>query len=296
MATTPRSVTQSPTRQPPVLTLIGASRTLAGDVTPDTGAPVRWEGGGVEFEPLPCNVEFAPFQPGCGQMALTDRARPDPLAFDTINLWTGVRCSSRPGELEAGQARARQLLLIDQHRQLEHEFWTGDLHQSADPDMEGRWLAQDGVVTELSGAGQSSPLVYALAALQEALGSGSGAGVGCGRGMIHATVQTVSLWFSSQALRREGGLLLDVFDNIIVPGVGYDGSAPDGTVDGTGETAWAYATGIVDTRLAEIVTMAAHDPADNDVDAIAAREAIAYWDGCCHYGINVNLCDTACGG
>ncbi len=297
MAITPRSVTQSPTRQPPVLTLIGASRTLAGDVTPDTGAPVRWEGGGVEFEALPCNVEEVPYIPGCAAIDLNDDlARPNIEKSDTITLWKGVRCSSRPGELERGEARARQLLLIDQHRQLEHEFWTGDIHQAASPDLEGRWLAQDGVVEELSGSGQSSPLVYALAALQEALGSGSGGGTGCGRGMIHATLQTATLWLAASAIRREGLLLLDAFDNIIVPGVGYDGSSPSGAIDGTGETVWAYATGIVDTRLAEILTRSAHDPTDNDVDAIASREAIAYWDGCCHYGINVNLCDTACGG
>lgn len=297
MATTPRSTVQAPNRQPPALTLIGASRTLAGDVTPDTGAAVRWEGGGVEFEPLPCNVEEVPYVPGCVAIDLNDDlARPDIQKFDTITLWKGVRCSSRPGELERGEARARQLLLVDQHRQLEHEFWTGDIHQAASPDLEGRWLAQDGVVEELSGTGESSPLVYALAALQEALGSGSGGGTGCGRGMIHATLQTATLWYAATAIRREGLLLLDAFDNIIVPGVGYDGSSPTGDVDGTGETVWAYATGIVDTRLAEILTRSAHDPTDNDVDAIASREAIAYWDGCCHYGINVNLCDTACGG
>lgn len=292
MATTPRSTVQAPTRLPPVLTLIAASRTLAGDTTPDTGGPVRWEGGGVEFEPLPCNIEEVPYVPGCTALDLNnDLARPDIGKFDTYTLWKGVSCSARPGELDAAQARARALLLVDQHRQLEREFWTGDVHQAASPDLEGRWLAQDGEVEELS---QDAPLVYALAALQEALGSGSGSGVGCGRGMIHATVQTAALWFAANALRREGGLLLDVFDNIVVPGVGYDGSAPDGTVDATGETAWAYATGIVDTRLAEISTRGAHDPDNNDVIALASREAIAYWDGCCHYGANVNLCNTAC--
>lgn len=292
MATTPRSTVQSPSRQPPVLSLIGASRTLQGDVTPDTGAPVRWEGGGVEFEALPCNVEETPYVPGCAALDLDgDLAGPDIGKADTFVVWKGVRCSSRPGEFERGEARARALLLVDQHRQLEREFWTGEVHQAASPDLEGHWLARDGVAVELS---QDAPLVYALAALQEALGSGSGAGTGCGRGMIHCTVQTAALWFSANAIRREGGLLLDVFDNIVVPGVGYDGSAPDGTVDGTGETAWAYATGIVDTRLAEIFTRSAHSPDDNDVTALASREAIAYWDGCCHYGVNVNLCNTAC--
>lgn len=292
MATTPRSTVQAPTRQPPVLTLIGASRTLTGDTSPDTGQPVRWEGGGVTFETLPCNVEEVPYVPGCTALDLNDDlAGPDVGVADTFVLWKGVSCSSRPNELEAGEARARALLLVDQHRQLEREFWTGDVHKAASPDLEGGWLAQDGVVTELS---QDAPLLFALAALQEALGSGSGSGVGCGRGMIHCTVQTATLWFASNALRREGGLLLDAFDNIVVPGVGYDGSAPDGTVDATGETAWAYATGIVDTRLAEIMTRGAHDPATNDVVALASREAIAYWDGCCHYGVNVNLCNTAC--
>lgn len=284
MATTPRSTAQAPTRVPPVLTLIGASRTLAGDLTPDTGEAVRWEGGGGEFETLPCNLEEVPYVPGCAVIDLDDDlARPDIGKADTITLWKGVRCSSRPGEPERGEARARALLLIDQHRQLEHEFWTGDVHQAASPDLEGRWLAQDGTVAELE-AGAATGARRALTALQQAL-----ADCGGGRGMIHATVATASTWFGLALLRREGGLLLDALDNIVVPGVGYDGSGSDGNVDGTGDTAWAYATGIVDTRLAEIHTRSAHNPSNNDVDAIASREATAYWDGCCHLGINVSL-------
>lgn len=287
MATTPRSTVQSPSRQPPVLTLIGASRTLQGDVTPDTGAAVRWEGGGVKFEALPCNVEETPYVPGCAALDLDgDLAGPDIGKADTFVLWKGVKCSSRPGEFERGEARARALLLVDQHRQLEHEFWTGAVHQAADPDLEGNWLARDGVAAELE-AGAATGARLALASLQQAL-----ADCGGGRGMIHATVATASIWHSLGLLRREGALLLDTVDNIVVPGVGYDGSAPDGTSDGTGDSAWAYATGIVDTRLAEIFTRSAHDPTNNDVTALASREAIAYWDGCCHLGINVDLTAT----
>lgn len=290
MTTMPRSGSQPPRRLPPVLTLIAASRTLLGDTTPDTGAAVRWEGGGVSFRPLPC-ASFEPFLSDCSPTDPLEAERASSLDWDPLTVWAASECTTGSTTDPEETARARDLLLVDQHRQLEREFWRGDQVQAATPDAPNLWLAQDGVVNELS---QDAPLVYALAALQEALGSGSAGGSGCGRGMIHATVQTAALWFAANAIRREGGLLLDVFDNVIVPGVGYDGSSPAGAVDATGETAWAYATGLVDSRLGEISTRGSVDRATNDQAVIAQRQVIAYWDGCCHYGVNVNLCNTAC--
>src|SRR3990167_8401150 len=292
MTTISSSPVQSPRRLPPTLTLIGASRTLLGDLDLDGNAP-RWEGGGVGFTGLACGEEPVPFISYCDTEALTDLGAEGETQFDPFNLWAGVRCSTMSSSIAAGEVRARAALEVDRHRQIEHEFWTGDV--AAAESLPNLWLAQDGVAVELSGAGESSPLRYALAALQEALGSGSAGGPGCGRGMIHTTIQTAALWMAEQMVRREGALLLDAFDNVIVPGVGYDGSAPDGTIDGTGETAWAYATGIVDTRLGAVSMLSAVRVEDNDVRVIAQQPAIAYWDGCCHYGINVNLCLTGCG-
>lgn len=289
MATMPRTTTQPPRRLPPSITLIGSSRTLIGDTEPDTGGPVRWEGGGVAFRSLPCGT-FAPFLSDCDTVGPLEGERGESHDWDPLTLWAAEVCSSaNTQDQRAAEARARELLLVDQHRQIEREFWKGTAAAGENPDAPNLWLAMDNTVTELSGGGESSPLVYALAALQEAVGPA------CGRGMIHATTTTATLWLAAGAIRREGGLLLDAFDNVIVPGVGYDGSAPDGTIDASGETAWAYATGLVDTRLGEVSFSWGVDRSNNDVTVIAQRQGLAAWDGCCHYGINVNLCLTGCG-
>jgi hypothetical protein len=285
MATLPKAPVQAPRRFPPSLTLIGASRTLLGDQDLDGNVP-RWEGGGVEFASLPCRPGFEPFPADCEQKDLSELLSPEIGDADSIILWTGERCSSASATEADLDRQVRDLLDVDRHRQLERHFWD-------------TFLAVEDGPTNLSPDPASSPLAYALAALQEALASGTVAAPGgCGRGMIHSTVTVASLWFGANLLRREGGLLLDVFDNVIVPGVGYTGSSPTDPpeVDATGETSWAYATGPVDTRLGQVRVNTHVDPNDNDVIAIAQQGAIAYADPCCRYGINVNVCDTACGG
>lgn len=272
MATTPRSPVQAPRRLPPALTLIGASRTLMGDQDLD-GGPVRWEGGGVEFQPLPCDLDFEPFAPGCATIDLADLPTATPVAEDTVVLWVGTRCSTGSWVQAEGERRVRELLDVDRHRQLERHFWDTVLRSDETTDL---------------GPGEAAPLRYGLTALQEAL-------TACGRGMIHAPVQLVSLWFAERLLRREGGLMLDAFDNVIVPGVGYTGSSPEDVIDATGETIWAYATAPVDTRLGTVDVLVGVDQTTNDVVARALQPAIAYTDECCRFGINVNVCDTACG-
>lgn len=281
MAPGPGSTVPAPTRLAPVLSLIGASRTLNGD-TP------RWDSGAVQFEPLPCGGGTLSI-PGCTPVNRSDLSTPAGVGESTpFLLHVEDECRDRPAD--EADARVRQLLEIDQHYQLEREFWTGETVQGMDPAPPFRWLADPDHVDVLSPGDSSSPLRYALAALQEALG-------GCrpaGRGMIHATITTVSLWQAEGLLHREGGLLLDTFGNVVIPGVGYDGSGPDGLVDESGTTAWAYATGIVDTRLGEIVVQETFDSRVNARLWEASRMAAAYWDGCCHFGIRVNHCLTAC--
>lgn len=289
--TAPFDVVAAPVRQAPVLSLYRSSRTVLGDESASTGAGARWEGG-LTFEPELCgdDVGSATAQ-DCGPEDSWDVERGVGAEENQpFIVRVADRCTPAQARARDMGGRVRRALEIDQHYQLEREFWRGDI--AAAESLPNRFLT-DSHVHDLSPAG-ASPLRYALAALQEAL-------AGCrpaGRGMIHATVTTASLWVSEQMLRREGALLLDVFDNIVVPGVGYDGSAPDGTVDASGNTAYAYATGIVDTRLSEIMftglTLPEIDPATNEQIVRASRFAAAYWDGCCHFGINVDHCNTTC--
>jgi hypothetical protein len=289
-AVAPPAPVQPTLRPPPALTLIGISRTLLGDVSLD-GDMVRFEGGGVEFQPLPCSSGFVPFSATCDEDDLDGIQRQAPLRFDPVYLWAGVECSAASWGTDEGRRRAEQFLLIDQHRQLEREFWTGEVIEA--DNLPNLYLAMDGEVTELE-SGTATPLSRALSTLQQELADCGG------RGMIHATVRTASLWAALGLIRRNGGLLVDPFDNVIVPGVGYPGTAPGGALDATGDTAWAYATGIVDTRLGDIFIPSnpweLFDLDDNSQKVIAQRAAVAYWDGCCHLGINVDHAETGVGG
>lgn len=295
MATAPRAVVAAPARQAPVLSLYRSSRTVLGDLDLSAGAAARWEGG-VLFEPDPCGDDIgSPTTQVCGPEDSFDAERgAGSEEYEPFLVRVADRCTPAQAVARDMRGRVTRALEIDQHYQLEREFWRGDLAVAATPDLPNRYLT-DSNVQDLSPGG-ASPLAYALAALQEAL-------AGCrpaGRGMIHCTTTTAALWHSKQMLRRDGALLLDVFDNIIVPGVGYDGSAPNGSIDTGGDTAYAYATGLVDSRLSPITITGLNgeeiDQATNEQIVRASRFAAAYWDGCCHFGINVDHCNTACEG
>jgi len=203
----------------------------------------------------------------------------------------GDRCSTFGWQARDFQGRARRALLASQSRIVETELLTGAIAQEAGfPNL----YLQGPQTVDLSPGG-SSPLVYALAALQQAIAEGQN-----GRGMIHATIPTVTLWLAASAIRRDGNLLVDALDNIVVPGAGYDGGGPGGTApDPTGETAWAYATGIVEVRQADVTILPgsldeALDRASNTIAWRAERTVAAWWDGCVSSAINVNLCETCC--
>lgn len=71
------------------------------------------------------------------------------------------------------------------------------------------------------------------------------------------------------------------------------------SVDSTAETEWAYATGLLDVRLSEMViipgSMAeATNRATNEVTFRAEGTASVVWDGCCHLAVEVDICTTNC--
>lgn len=195
-------------------------------------------------------------------------------------------------------SRALTILEAVTPKQIERELWTGARAQA--DSLPNNYLTNAGSLEDLSpGASDVSPGAYALAALQSYLADcGEG-----GRGMIHAPRSVVTVWENLYVIHREPGsnVILDGYDNVIVPGVGYDGSDPDGNLDSTGETAWAYATSMVEVRLgrAELLPgvdyiAAAIDRGTNDAEWRAERPVAATWDGCCHAGIRVGICATCC--
>jgi len=280
---------------PPILpSTIGLLPTLGQRVTIGGG---RWEGG-YAFEPNGCLTGGSQSN-GCDADTTKDiDSFPAVVQHVPSFVWVGGRCSTLGGMARAEIGpRVRASLEASQGSKIERELWRGD-NASGDAAV-NLYLAggSPNFVDLTPGGSDVSPGGYALAALQMHLAQCAEGG----RGMIHATRATVDIWLREYLVEANGNLLLDFFGNWIVAGAGYDGSEPDGSVDASGETAYAYATGLVDVKLGDIVLLPSLDAieeavsrADNGVQWIAERVAGATWDGCCHAGIRVGLCETCC--
>lgn len=186
--------------------------------------------------------------------------------------------------------RARRKYVAAESRIIEAELWAGTVAQAAG--FPNRYLADTANVDDFG----TMPFAYALAALQEYLAETID-----GRGMIHASPRTASLWTAAQLVRREGNLLLDPFDNIVVAGQGYDGSGPGNVAPPlSGDRHYAYATSMVTVLREGQVTVdptsmvEATDRTINRTEFTAGRIVAAYWDGCAHAGVEVNLCEPDC--
>ena len=130
-----------------------------------------------------------------------------------------------------------------------------------------------------------------LALLQKALADN---GFG-GQGMIHCPVDVLPNLLS---IRRVGKNVLDSVDNIVVPGVGYQGTGPSTDPPAAG-TAWMYATDMVATRIQKDTTIypstfeEALDRGQggnpNTITFRANRLGAAYFDGSVQVAVLVDL-------
>lgn len=101
--------------------------------------------------------------------------------------------------------------------------------------------------------------------------------------MIHVPLQVLA--HLAQHLVRVGALLYTQGGAQVVADAGYDGTAPDGTVEE--DRRWIYATGPVSTRLSEIVVNEFVNQRTNRRTVVAERLFAAYFDPCTHYGLAV---------
>lgn len=186
------------------------------------------------------------------------------LATQTANpflIWEAERCTAaQDRDVAVAQARAVRLLEATTSKRLAAEMWRGDI--AVANAWSNPFLARDAaagsnapVVAQIASGTAVNPIA-ALAALEAAIAKkGTGA-----RGMIHATRRTVTSWAAWNLVDLVGGMLVTTLGTIVVPDAGYDGSAPGaggtlhaaGTPDATGVTEWAYATGLVTTRVSTI--------------------------------------------
>lgn len=272
---------------------VGLLASVAGN---PAGLPARWANGFV-IDPEDCAA--AAVSPGwwCHDTGsgggVADGPNPeDRVPYVYYRPWMARvtdECSVVSADVGDYQARVRRLFTAAESRIIETELWDGAVAQAAGfPNRHLNAATADDLGTH--------GLAYALAELQEYLANTLDS-----RGMIHATPRTVSLWLAATLIRREGNLLLDAFDNIVVPGQGYDGSGPgDVAPPASGDRHWAYATSMVTVIREPAIEV---DPpsmseattrSSNLVQFTAQRIVAAYWEGCSHAGVEVNLCDPSC--
>lgn len=223
----------------------------------------------------------------------TDFTEPADPQYVPPHVAVALPCSGISGMTVLEETRDRAVRLLDRCQTLgiADELWTGD--RAVARAWPNAYLSEPGVVEDLGG-GAAVAVLDAFAALEEAL-----AGNFCaGGGMIHATTQTVTLWkYLGLIDRQPDGRILSILGTVIVADPGYDGSAPDGTVDATGATAWAYGSSMVDVRLgpievstgsADALDLSGLDRRDNDLVVYAHRAFAATIDPCVRVGVKVN--------
>ncbi len=196
-------------------------------------------------------------------------------------------CSSFGFSERDFKGRALRLLENATPQAIERELWTGALAQAAG--YPNNYLTGPATIDVTPGSVPS--VARGLQILQDSLQQ---CGFG-GQGMIHVQAQTAPNLLS---VRRVGNLLLDLFDNIVVPGVGYPGTGPGGVAPDPG-FAWMYATDLVMVRAEDEGRVFPDSFAEaldrgqggqpNRITFEAQKFGVAYFDGACQFGCKVAL-------
>jgi hypothetical protein len=198
-------------------------------------------------------------------------------------------CSTFGFDARDFKGRAERLLENGKYKAVEKEFETGALAQAKG--LPNNYLTKEGTATNLTPGAGAPSIERGLEILQAAL---SECGFG-GRGMIHVQRQAAPNLLRT---RRVGNLLLDMFDNIIVPGVGYTGTGPGGVEPKPG-CSFIYASDMVAARVedgCQVFTETFAEATDwsqggepNTIRMRAQKFAIAYFDAACCFCTEVEL-------
>jgi hypothetical protein len=266
-----------PPPSPPALTLVGAARAV-----PASGD--RWYNGAAVW-PYPRDLPdvFDPCQPASSAGHAKDAGTATTEeTFAAWNVLEGISCTTRsvrdPAEW---QRRVQVALEAYEHWAIEREFWTAALR----PD--NPHLAQTLGTTILNSGTAVGPL-QALARLEQAIADAGGNGV------IHVRPAIFSLWSAWDVLEADltRGVAKTQLGTIVVPGVGYTGSKPDGTAP-TNTIDTAYATGPVEVRRSDVEILPesmsqATDRARNFTTFRAERYVLITWDQRIHVSVNID--------
>lgn len=239
----------------------------------------RWANG-IEAQAAACDdaVVFDPCSTSADSLSVN---RPAKFAFAPFAVEAFDKCSTFGYQRAEYEARARQAVQAKASKSVEKEFWAGALF-STNP----RLAKAASTTTLASGAAQG--IINGLAALVQAIGD-----YNLGRGMIHARPYLVTLWSAQGLLRWENGKLYTYMGNIVVPGTGYLGSAPDGTLPTT-TSEWAYATAPVTVTRGPIEVDSPENNASsvslttNDITVRAQQMHGLLWNNCTTVAVNIN--------
>jgi len=286
------AVVEAPRVSPPRVSLLASAE----EVTDGE----RWQTG-IAFEPLACGTQGGYHLDDCERSdesesedfddkPIVDESRL--VTFSPYTAYYGDVCSFALYRSRNYEELAANAYAVAESSLMAAELWAGEVATAAGND--NAYFA-DGNADVVGG---TWPVINGLARLQQEL-----ADTMPGRGMIHATKDVASLWYTAGAIYRQGNLLLDYCDNIVVADAGYPGIGPTGQLR-TETTAWAYATDVVQVRrdgritllpsVAEGMRGGALIRDTNTVEWRAERIVAAYWSSCAHIAIELDLCSVEC--
>jgi hypothetical protein len=253
----------------------------------------RWEGG-VAFPSVACAADVQIWDicsPVNGQVVTP--ADPDQWAVygPPVGVTAEYACGTGQTAVDrvAAEARVLEILEATTQRALEHELRWGVVASAATPT--GRWLQQPTTVevTPATLGASASGVNYANGKATPKAGVGmlEEAYQQCSygdTGVLHLTRGTAA----QVTLEPDGDVLRTPSGTLVIVGTGY--SSPD-----AGSAPWdtqniAFITGPPRVWLGEpIVYPPVFDRSVNDVVIKAERMAAVTFDGCCSFGIGIDL-------
>lgn len=288
-------------------TLEGARPVISLSPIAGEGSPSRWTGG---FEYAPENQWAGTAADPCDtadelDVSNSNQAIVQYLPFLVV---TTDQCTALQWEKRDFEGRATRRLINALPGAIEHELWTGTYAIDKGYDFDGsapntslhvnNFLADDADpnFTDLTPIGGPPSVARGIQILEDAL---TQTGYG-GQGMIHTQPQTAPNLLGARRVNKQ---FLTLLDNLVIPGVGYDGSAPVSNPHPVDGTAWIYATDLISVRIDPFVAFLPESMAEaldrsgqienesNLIRFYAQCFAAATWDGFRHFAIQVLLAD-----
>lgn len=226
----------------------------------------RWQAGASVYGyPISEPENWDPCSTGTFRTKAEGEPFPTPL-FAAFISYLPITCSAMAiGDPDEFRDRARVALNAVESFAVERALSQG-VDGLANP------FFDDAAVDILAGGAAVSATV-GLSYLEDAIGT-------TGKlGMIHATPAVASQWFGSPQMTPVP--YTTALGTPVAVGGGYAGGHPNGGSAAAAGQAWAYATGPVEVRHAEVNVLDIRDVLDrsnNDVTFRAERAVLATWD------------------